>query len=1306
MIGKFLRSTAAKRAYILAMLFLLFLTQVYTVSANSADSFFKILSAVPSKPTLISPDGQAGINPIYRWTPSEGAVDYAVFVGVEDASEPPKINDFYTVDCSTECTLFLPEKQLTSGKTYIWMVAGRNAEGYGEFSNEKTFLTVPPPDTAVLLSPKSTEPQNTYTPTYRWEAGDNIEQYRLVVSNHTAQNIIDLWYDASSICTGGFCEVTPITELIAGQYNWWVIAKNNFGESESGDGESFEVLLQPPPAVSDLIDPSELSVPTPEFLWGSVSSATQYQLVVINDQSSQPVIQQLFTAQQLGCSAGEAICSIRWNEALPLGFYHWSVQTKNGSSMDIGFGAGYGAPSYSEDFEIRPALSKPTLIGPSGDIATIRPTFSWDHQDLATSYFISVRKGTLTVFENWYQITDSELSCDQLICTLTSPVNLEVGSHTWTIQAAAYGLASPVSDELDFTFVQMSLTAIAISNEGDLADGHAFAPSISEDGQIVAFYSYADNIISGCGDPSPNKDHDHPGNYKTDIFVYDRSTSPPTITCVSRNDDGQVGNDSSLNPIVSSNGQYITFTSKATNLIWRESTQQWVGDYNEKFDVFVHDRNIGQTRIISLAYDGSQSYGDSTIGMITPDGKYAVFTSLGSNLTEDVDNNDTSDVFLRDLENETTILVSKTFLNTGSGNGPSEGWQISDNGRYIPYQSEASNLTAQQDDNDTSDIFLWNNGVTYPVSVANNFLSMGNKASVGPAMSSNGAYIAYYTAASNIVAGCGDQTGLPPTENDVIIYTTDGSAGTICLNSNTTDVLVFSADSYTAPALSRNGRILTFESESSLLDEDTNGLKDVYYFDLAEGTVRLISQTIDGAAGNDESSFPVVSGTGTNIVFASKATNFADGALYQNIYLTDLTGVINYGPPRNLSASEIKNNQVTLSWSASADAEFIEGYRIYQNNVAVATTPQTGKVISGLACDTTYNFKVRAYVGDQESIPSNTILAQTSKCLITINPTTRWTSDFSLDQGWNVNLHVRTSGDVDGDGKDDIVGFGTDGIYVAISNGTSFQPISKWSSGLSLNDGWAVSSHPRMVADVNGDGLDDVIGIGYTNVYVGLSNGTSFDSIQKWGDAFNYNEGWRVDMHPIMAGDVNGDGKADLIGIGFNYIYVALSNGTSFGPLVRWGSAFIYDEGWRVDMHPRMAGDVNGDGKADLIGIGYSYVYVALSNGTTFSPLVRWGSAFIYDEGWRVNMHPRIAGDITGDGLVDLLGYGYTHVYVSQSSGNNFSALQRCSDAFNYDEGWRIETSPRIIGDVNGDGKKDIIGFGNSFTYVGLSQYE
>jgi hypothetical protein len=111
--------------------------------------------------------------------------------------------------------------------------------------------------------------------------------------------------------------------------------------------------------------------------------------------------------------------------------------------------------------------------------------------------------------------------------------------------------------------------------------------------------------------------------------------------------------------------------------------------------------------------------------------------------------------------------------------------------------------------------------------------------------------------------------------------------------------------------------------------------------------------------------------------------------------------------------------------------------------------------------------------------------------------------------------------------------------------------------------------------------------------------------------------GWRVDAHPRFLVDVNGDGKQDIVGFGDAGVYLALSEGTHFGPVSFVLADYGMDSSWRVDKHPRFLVDVNGDGKQDIVGFGDAGVYLALSEGTHFGPVSFVLADFGYDTDWR-----------------------------------------------------------------------------------------
>ncbi|MEH2322160.1 MAG: VCBS repeat-containing protein, partial [Nostoc sp.] len=155
---------------------------------------------------------------------------------------------------------------------------------------------------------------------------------------------------------------------------------------------------------------------------------------------------------------------------------------------------------------------------------------------------------------------------------------------------------------------------------------------------------------------------------------------------------------------------------------------------------------------------------------------------------------------------------------------------------------------------------------------------------------------------------------------------------------------------------------------------------------------------------------------------------------------------------------------------------------------------------------------------------------------------------------------------------------------------------------------------PRQVADVNGDDRTDIVGFSCNAVYLSLgqSNGTFGQAFIARKDNFTVNKGgWTsFDKYPPQLADVNGDGRADIVGFAGNAVYVSLgqTNGTFGEAFIGISDNFTVNKGgWTsFDKYPRQLADVNGDGRADIVGFGYDNVFVSLgqSNGT-------FGEAFI-----------------------------------------------------------------------------------------------
>ena len=310
-------------------------------------------------------------------------------------------------------------------------------------------------------------------------------------------------------------------------------------------------------------------------------------------------------------------------------------------------------------------------------------------------------------------------------------------------------------------------------------------------------------------------------------------------------------------------------------------------------------------------------------------------------------------------------------------------------------------------------------------------------------------------------------------------------------------------------------------------------------------------------------------------------------------------------------------------------------------------------------------------------------------------------------QSWGPE-QPRIAADLTGNKCADVVGFGADGVWVALNNGDgTFAPPNMVLAGFSSHSGWTVDNHPRMLADLSGDGRADIIGFGDAGVWTAVNRGDgTFQPMHFVTADLGYDHGWRVDQHPRYVTDLTGDGHADIVGFGDAGVWVALGNGdgTFLAPALVLES-FCYDQGWRVDQHPRYVTDLTGDGHADIVGYGDAGVWVALGNGDgTFQPATFALAEFGPDKGWQGAKHPRITGDLTSPGHADLVGFGDAGVWTAPTSGGGgFGPATFVIADLGYDHGWRVDRHPRLTADVTGDGRDDIVGFGDDGVWVAVS---
>jgi phospholipase C len=311
---------------------------------------------------------------------------------------------------------------------------------------------------------------------------------------------------------------------------------------------------------------------------------------------------------------------------------------------------------------------------------------------------------------------------------------------------------------------------------------------------------------------------------------------------------------------------------------------------------------------------------------------------------------------------------------------------------------------------------------------------------------------------------------------------------------------------------------------------------------------------------------------------------------------------------------------------------------------------------------------------------------------------------FEANAGWRNGDHPRFAVDLTGDGRADLLGFGDDGAWVALGNGDGgFQAARFVLDELGFGKGWS-AQYPRFVADLAGQRRPDIVGFGMDGIWVARGNGDgSFQPAALVSSDFAANSGWRAGKHPRFLADLTGSGRADIVAFGDDGAWCALGNGEgSFQPARFVLNNLGFNQGWRVESHTRLLADLTGDGRADLVGFGNDGVWVALGNGDgSFQPAKFVLAEFGFNKGWRPNKHPRFLADLTGDGRADIVGFGDAGVWVALGNGDgSFKPARLVLDDLGFSSGWRVQDHPRLLADMHGDGKLDIVGFGNDGVWV------
>lgn len=386
---------------------------------------------------------------------------------------------------------------------------------------------------------------------------------------------------------------------------------------------------------------------------------------------------------------------------------------------------------------------------------------------------------------------------------------------------------------------------ISVSSIPTQANGTSEWPSMSLNGRYTIYHSDAPNLV-------PNDT-----NNAQDVFVYDRLTR--TTNRVSLGIGGVQGNNRSGFGDVSADGRYITFHSEATNLVPNDTNNSW--------DVYFRDLQTGEFERISVTSSGQQGNATSIFPDISDDGRFITFYSEATNLVPN-DTNGVEDIFLHDRLAGTTERIS---VSSGGvqANGRSIFPNISSDGRYVVYDSDASNLVAN-DTNNVTDVFLFDRltATTRRISVTTTSQQAAGRSSY-PVIAANNRQVTFVSFAPNM------HPDDPAPNGD--IYVRDLVSNTTALISRGLNNQPTNGDSH-YPVISADGRFIAYHGEASnIVPGDTNNTADIFLYDGQSGVTKRVSLSANGIQGNGPSNVAAISGNGRVVAFHSPASNLTVG---------------------------------------------------------------------------------------------------------------------------------------------------------------------------------------------------------------------------------------------------------------------------------------------------------------------------------------------------------------------------------------------------------------------------------------------
>ena len=476
----------------------------------------------------------------------------------------------------------------------------------------------------------------------------------------------------------------------------------------------------------------------------------------------------------------------------------------------------------------------------------------------------------------------------------TAPVNTNV------VVFFGIDMNETTINDTTFTLTQTGGAPVTATVSYDPATRSA---TLDPDTDLISGTEYSATISSTIEDAAGNTP-------LASDFVWSFTISQAT-ELVSKDIDAVVGNDLSENSAIDGTGRYIVFESEATNLVTVFTT------FNRNH-IYRKDTITGEVLLVSSDADGLEANNSSFTPRISDDGRFVVFASNATNLSSTISTGGILQVFIKDMEDGSVDLVSK---NTGliAANVIAANPDVSNDGRYIVFESSASNLTLLNN-NSFSQIYRKDMSDESIEMISQNTSQSagGSGNSNRPAMSPDARYIVFDSDAGNDIV-----SGATPGRH---VYLVDMNSPDITEQVSVDSNEIQASGTSINASISDDGNYVAFESDAANLITGGTSRSDIYRRDRSAGETLLVS-TPDGINSGDVGSFNAsISANGAFVAFESASINLVVETTLglTDIFVRDFSTAPTVTIQKiNLSQSGDEATNISGNASISSDGRYV-----------------------------------------------------------------------------------------------------------------------------------------------------------------------------------------------------------------------------------------------------------------------------------------------------------------------------------------------------------------------------------------------